>query len=330
VEFDIPVISIGNITIGGTGKTPFVEYLVELLHKRFKLGVLSRGYKRKTTGFLLANKATVLEDIGDESFQIFRKYPDIDVAVDEKRVNGIREMRKHNKDLQVILLDDAFQHRYIMPGVSILLIDYYRPVFKDFLLPYGELREHREAIRRANIVIITKVPGSIKPIEKRLWKKELKLFPYQYLYFTTYSYGELTPLIKGTGKKISLTEMKKKSSSVLVVTGIANPKPLVNYLQGFSGKVSALRFPDHHAYTQKDYQLIRKRYEMIPTTNKIIVTTEKDAVKMIRVDSLDQGVMERMYYLPVKVKFLDDRECDFDSNILNYVGEDKEINRLYK
>ncbi len=330
VEFNIPLISVGNITVGGTGKTPHVEYLIELLKDKFKIGILSRGYKRITKGFLMARKGITPDEIGDESYQIFSKYNDIHVAVDEKRVNGIVELRKTKKDLQVILLDDAFQHRYVKPGVSILLIDYYRPVFKDFLLPYGELREGSDAIRRAHIVIVTKVPDSIKPIEMRLWKKELKLFPYQYLYFTKYSYGDLTPVFKGKNSKISLSEIKKQSFAVLLITGIANPEPLANYIREFTRELIELHFPDHYSYTRQDSQQIQKKFEMLKSVNKIILTTEKDAVKLNKIQQFKDSYESKIFYLPVKVEFLDDSIGEFDSNIISYVTKNKKINRLYK
>lgn len=330
VEFDFPVIGVGNITVGGTGKTPHVEYLIELLSNKFKLGILSRGYKRLTKGFLLADKNKTHEDIGDESFQIFSKYKKIDVAVAEKRVNGIIQLKKKRKDLQVILLDDAFQHRYVKPGVSILLIDYYRPVFKDHYLPFGELRDSKDAIRRANIVVVTKVPDSIKPIEKRLWKKELNLFPYQFLYFSTYQYGRLTPVINSKSIKIPLSEIKESSFALLVVTGIAHPEPLIAYLKKFSKKVTPLHFSDHHLYTSGDLQLIRRKFNSIQDKKKIIVTTEKDSVKLSGLMNSEYALRDQIYYLPVKVKFLDEKKCDFDSNIVNYVAKNKKINRLHK
>ena len=328
VEFDFPVISIGNITIGGTGKTPHVEYLIELLHSKFRVGVLSRGYKRRTKGFLLAEKGASAEALGDESYQIFNKYEDVLVAVDESRVHGIRQLKKTEKNPDVILLDDAFQHRYVMPGVSILLIDYYRPIFKDHLLPWGELRERRDAVRRANIVIVTKVPDTIKPIEKRLWKKELDLFPYQYLYFTRFSYGLLTPLIKGV--EVSLKDMKKRGTVILLVTGIANPRPLLDYLKKYSKEVFPLRFPDHHDYTSEDCRLIEKRFEKIKSAEKIMITTEKDAGKLRNIMSSQDGLGSRAYYLPVKIKFSEDKESEFNRLILNYVAKNKKINRLHK
>lgn len=327
-EFDLPIISVGNITVGGTGKTPHIEYLVEMLNRRFKLAVLSRGYKRNTKGFILAGKDTDPDEIGDESYQVFSKYENISVAVDEKRVHGVKELKKNYKDLQVILLDDAFQHRYIKPGVSILLIDYHRPLNKDFLLPYGQLRECRDAIRRAHIVIVTKVPDSIKPIEMRLWKKELKLYPYQFMYFTKFTYGSLIPMDKGP--EIYLSELKQRSTSLLLVTGIANPEPMVKYLTRFSNTLQTMQYPDHHNYTVKDCQIIKSNFDRLPGNQKIIVITEKDAVKLRLNSAYNPELKSKTCYLPVRVKFLNEKECDFDSNILNYVAKNKKINRLHK
>ena len=182
VEFDVPVISVGNITVGGTGKTPHTEYLISLLRKDFRIAVLSRGYKRKSREFILATKKSMVYDIGDEPKQIKHKFPDIKVAVDRKRVNGISQLLKKDNNIDAILLDDAYQHRYVKPGLSILLIDYTQPIFRDFLLPFGNLRERKHETRRADIIIITKTPKKIKPIEKKIFIKDLNVLPYQFLY----------------------------------------------------------------------------------------------------------------------------------------------------
>ena len=204
VEFEFPVISVGNITVGGTGKTPHVEYLIDLLSEKFHIAFLSRGYRRKTKGFVQAGKNSGPDEIGDEPFQVHRKFQDITVAVDEKRVHGIEQLKKKNKKLQCIILDDAYQHRHVKPGLNILLIDYHRPLHKDFLLPAGDLRERIYGMHRANIVIVSKVPNNIKPIEKRIWIKDLNLFPYQFLYFTELEYGKLTPVFWEKQKELSL------------------------------------------------------------------------------------------------------------------------------
>lgn len=326
--FNFPVISVGNITVGGTGKTPHVEYLVELLSKKFRVSILSRGYKRKTKGFHLADKKSTPEEIGDESFQVFSKFRNVTVAVDEDRVHGIHELKKKIPDLQAVILDDAFQHRYVTPGVSIVLIDYYRPIHQDCFLPAGNLRESTYAIKRANIVIVTKVPEHIKPIEKRLWKKDLKLFPYQFLYFTTFGYGRLIPVFKSNKQTFSMEDIG--DASVLLVTGIANPAPLLEKVTSCENEVFKMYFPDHHDYNETDLNAIKNKYEKLKREKKIIITTEKDAIKLGKLAHVDRTIKEKMYYLPVHVKFLDDKQGEFDTNIINYVATNKEINRLHK
>ena len=197
--FDVPVISVGNITVGGSGKTPHVEYLIRQLHDKVKVAVLSRGYKRKSRGYVLADKQSTARDIGDESYQILKKFPGIYVAVDKKRCNGIERLTSDEatKDTDVILLDDAYQHRYVKPGINILLVDYHRLIIYDKLMPAGRLREPQSGKARADIVIITKCPADLKPMEFRVLTKALNLYPYQKLFFTTLEYGDLQPLYCG-------------------------------------------------------------------------------------------------------------------------------------
>ncbi len=327
--FNLPVISVGNITVGGTGKTPHIEYLIRLLKDDVKVSVLSRGYKRKTKDFLLASKNTQPKDIGDEPFQMYTKYPEIPVAVDRKRVHGIEELQKRIPGLKAVLLDDAYQHRYVTPGISILLIDYYRPVFKDYLLPFGDLREKRREIKRANIVIITKCPSALKPIEKRLWIKELHLYPYQVLYFTTFKYGMLIPVFKSEKYSKKPEDVKLNSPDVLLVSGIANPEPLEEQVKKWSKYVHTIRYHDHHDYTNEDIKDMIRDFGKLNPKNRITVTTEKDAVKIKSLNVEPGEFKENLFYLPVNVGFLENKK-QFDSNIRDYVTKNKRIGRLYK
>jgi tetraacyldisaccharide 4'-kinase len=329
VEFDFPVISVGNITVGGTGKTPHVEYLLNMLDKENNTALLSRGYKRKTKGFVLADKNSSPEQIGDESFQIGQKYKNIRVAVDEKRVHGIKMLKKINPELQCVVLDDAFQHRYVTPGISILLIDYYRPLQNDHMLPAGNLRECKQGIHRANIVIVTKVPHEIKPIEKRLWIKELNLFPYQFLYFSTFSYGKLKPVFGRQQKEISLGELAELNASLLLISGISNPLPLSQKFIPICSSLQHIQYPDHHEYTTDDLKDIARRFNEMTGDNKMIVTTEKDAVKLKFLTGVTSILTENMYFIPVEVIFLDEKKEEFEGNILNYVRNNKRISRLH-
>ena len=226
-SYDIPVISVGNITVGGTGKTPHTEYLVRLLSKKYKVAVLSRGYKRKSKGFLLATPDTPVEQIGDEPFQMKRKFPDIYVAVDKDRCHGIERLcdKSVAPDLDVIILDDAYQHRYVKPGVNILLVDYHRMIVEDRLLPAGRLREPKEGKNRANIVIVTKCPHDIKPMGIRVISKALNLYPYQKLYFSTFRYREMIPLFDKQASRRTLDQLAE-NEQVLLLTGIAMPEQM--------------------------------------------------------------------------------------------------------
>jgi len=330
-EFHVPVISIGNITVGGTGKTPHVEYLVELLKDKFEVATLSRGYKRKTSGFLYVEPNAAVAEVGDEPLQIKRKFPEITVSVCENRVAGAEKLlaASEKKTPDVILLDDAFQHRRIIPGINILLIDYNRPIKEDSLLPAGRLREGAAQMRRANIIIFTKCnPGEVTPIMRRILQKEVKLKPYQELFFTTFEYGNLQPVF--SGKELKNEFYKKQTYGILIVTGIAFPSLIPKHLKQFAGETDMVQFPDHHAFTSKDIQLIMSKFQQLKSEKKIIVTTEKDAVRFSDLSELDEQFKSALYYLPAKVKFLDEEGKMFNKKILNYVGENKSNRELHQ
>lgn len=330
-QFKIPVITIGNITVGGTGKTPHVEYLVKLLSRNFKIAVLSRGYKRKTSEFILASASSGVSDIGDEPKQIKQKFPDIEVAVSGNRVEGIKKLLSAYPDLDTIILDDGYQHRYVKPGLSILLIDYNRPLRSDHFLPYGNLRECYSETRRAHIVIVTKTPENIKPIEKRIFIKDLHLFPYQFLYFTSYTYLPPMPVFKkAPNQKISYEYIRKYHVTVVLVTGIANPGPLLRFLKKYTASTEHIQFADHHDFSVKDMERITQRFLQLNSKHKIIITTEKDAVRLREIKGTDKNLLQFLYYIPVEVKFIDGDVRRFDRDITDYVGENKEVNRLHK
>src|SRR5680860_510600 len=301
-EFDVPVISIGNITVGGTGKTPHVEYIVNLLRDKFEIATLSRGYKRKTSGFLYVETNSTVLEVGDEPLQIKNRFPDITVSVCENRVTGVEKLLHvdHEKLPDVVLLDDAFQHRRITPGINILLIDYNRPIKEDMLLPAGRLREGKRQIRRANVILFTKCPGEVTPIMRRIMQNEVSLKPYQELYFTTYEYELIQPVfsLKGLNKAFYL----KKDFAILIVTGITFPESVHNYLREFSKKTETLSFPDHHNYSAEDIHLIISKFESLKSKKKIIITTEKDAVRFKDCQDLTKEFKKTLYFLPVKVK----------------------------
>lgn len=329
VKFDFPVICVGNVTVGGTGKTPHVEYLVHLLGQKFHIAVLSRGYKRRTKGYVESGHKTGPADIGDEPYQMSTKFDTAKIAVDENRVHGIQTLRHKHKKLQAVIMDDGFQHRHVEAGVNIVLVDYHRPVFKDHLLPYGDLRERSHALHRANIVIVTKVPHHIKPIEKRILIKELDLFPYQFLFFTTLEYGHPKPVFSSGKKGLKTDDLHHMS--VLLVSGIGNPAPLISKIRSVSHHIDVMTFPDHHDYRERDIRDITLRFDNLKDKKKLIITTEKDAVKIRHQQKeISSSLKEKMYFMPVHIKFLDNKQEEFDEIIMNYVKKNRRISRLHQ
>ncbi len=330
-EFDVPVISIGNITAGGTGKTPHVEYLIDLLKEKFEVVTLSRGYKRKTKGFRIAEINSNVGEVGDEPLQMKRKFPEVTVAVSENRIRGIEKLLNipGKKSPDVILLDDAFQHRRVIPGINILLIDYNRPLKQDSLLPAGRLRESISEMSRANIIIFTKCsPEKVTPIQKRIMQKDVRLKPYQKLFFTSFTYEDLKPVFAEGEPEIELSELN--NHSILIVTGIAFPKLIPEYLKKYASETEIINFPDHYNFRNKDIELIMNRFTEINSENKIIVTTEKDAIRFAEMPDLEPQFKSALYYLPLKVSFLDKEEKMFNKDILNYVGKNKSNRELYR
>ena len=257
---DIPLICIGNLWVGGTGKTPHTEYLINLLHQQYHVAVLSSGYKRKTKGYLLANDESSPASIGDEPYQIKSKFHNIRVAVDEKRCHGVEQLLKlDNPPVDVILLDDAFQHRYVKPGLNILLTDDNRLFSEDAILPAGRLRESEAGKRRARIVIVTKCPSTLKPIDYNIITKKLNLFPYQQLYFSSFRYGNLKAVFPEIQANEAAKEMRLssiKAMAVLLVTGISSPKTLVEQLENYTNHIKLLSFDDNHDFSLHDLELI--------------------------------------------------------------------------
>ena len=322
--YQTPVISVGNITVGGTGKTPHVEYLIRLLKDKLNVAVLSRGYKRKSNGFVLAGKDTPMRMIGDEPYQMKQKYPDVTVAVDKKRTRGIERLEDMSAD--VILLDDAFQHRYVKPGINILLVDYHRLIIYDKLLPAGRLREPLRGKDRADIVIVTKCPKELKPMEYRVIIKAMSLFPYQNLYFTTLDYDPLRPVFGG-GKSRSLEELG--NTNVLLLTGIASPRQLTEDLTPQVKSIKPLTFADHHNFKRKDIGRLNEAFESMEQP-RLIITTEKDAARLTAVEGLSDEVKKHLYTLPVRISFMLEQEEQFNQNIIGYVHKNSRNSILAK
>ena len=327
-SFDIPVISVGNITVGGSGKTPHVEYLINLLHEKFRVAVLSRGYKRKSHGYLLAGKDTTMPEIGDEPFQMKSKYSDIYVAVDKDRCHGIDRLTTDDatKDVDAILLDDAYQHRYVKPGINILLIDYHRLIIYDKLLPAGRMREPKEGTSRADIVIITKCPKDLKPMEFRVLKRALNLYPYQDLYFTTLRYNALKALF--SDERLSLNALPK-NVNIMLLTGIASPEQMMVDLQTVSKRITPLTFGDHHLFTAEDVEQINSTFAAMHKP-KVIITTEKDATRLENLDGLSEETKSNIYALPIRIQFMLGGEEEFNNKIISYVRKNSRNSILVK
>jgi tetraacyldisaccharide 4'-kinase len=304
---DIYVVSAGNITVGGTGKTPFVEYLARTLSKDYRVAVLSRGYKRTTKGFRFADGNATPAELGDEPYQIKRKFPNVVVAVDADRVRGIAQIRKAYPNTQVILLDDAFQYRKIKPNFSILLADYSRPLYRDSMLPGGRLREWACFAKRADVMVVTKSPAEITPDEQRNIQQEYaRIFPRD-IFFSSIGYGEPAAVFPN-GKSLSNGELQQYD--VLLVTGIANPKPFETHILQHAASVQTVTFPDHHAFSEKDIAQIAEKWDAIPSAKKILLTTEKDAVRLQQM-KIPETIAQCSYYVPIEVKFSDHQSSVF-------------------
>ncbi|MDR1810300.1 MAG: tetraacyldisaccharide 4'-kinase [Prevotella sp.] len=319
---NVHVISVGNLTVGGTGKTPHIEYLIDLLRPHFRVATLSRGYKRATKGFVLATPNSTFEDIGDEPLQIKHKFPDVIVAVDEDRQHGIDTLLEMKDKPGIILLDDAFQHRYVKPSFSILLSSYERPIYKDSLLPAGRLREPLSSMERANIVVVTKTPKYLKPIDIRIIAHEFNIYPYQSLLFTTIDYGNLISVFSKQDlfSKKELPLMNLMHRKVLLITGVASPAAIQEELGKYTDSIVLRVYPDHHSFTPEDIQAIETAYREMEDETAVVVVTEKDAVRLIGRKGISDTLKNSMYYLPIKVAFntMEDKAL-FDKKINRHV-----------
>ena len=316
VSFDRPTICIGNITVGGTGKTPHTEMLMKMLMKDRRVAVLSRGYRRKTRGFILANAHSTMQEIGDEPWQMKQKFPDSIVAVDGNRRRGIRRLLQgsETRDLQVILLDDAFQHRYVKPDLNILLTDYHRLMTDDTMLPAGRLREPISGKERANMVVVTKCPHNMKPMEYRVIQEALNLRPYQHLFFSTFRYGPLRHLF---GKNAGQAEELTAETHILLITGIACPQQMLMDLRRTTRHITPLVFADHHEFSSHDIEKIEKAFTALQGSKRLIVTTEKDAARLLNIENLSPIVRRHVYVIPIEVEILRGQADEFRQEIMS-------------
>jgi len=276
---------------------------------------------------VLASTKTAMPEIGDEPYQMKQKFPKVTVAVDKNRCQGIDLLADNDKHLDVILLDDAFQHRYVKPGINILLVDYHRLIIYDKLLPAGRLREPMTGKNRADIVIVTKCPTTLKPMEYRVITRAMNLYPYQHLYFTTLEYDELRPMFPQTPKKMTMSQLADKN--VLLLSGIASPEQMEHDLSPLSPNLVPLTFSDHHQFKQKDIQLINETFAAMPAP-KLIITTEKDATRLQLAETLSDEVRKNLYVLPVRIKFMQEQEDNFNNQIIDYVHKNSRNSILAK
>ena len=311
-QFDFPIICIGNLCLGGTGKTPTTEYLINLLKGQFHVATLSRGYGRKTKGFVLADESANYEAIGDEPYQYFRKFNDIQVAVDENRAEGVQKLINQANPPEIILLDDAFQHRQIQAGLNILLTDYNCLYSEDFLLPAGTLRDIRSAAKRADIIVVTKAPEKLSDNEFERLKSRLKTSDNQNVFSSYLTYGALVPLNE-KAKSIDLNDV----SCAIALCGIAKPAPFVEEIRKRFSEIKQLIFNDHHDFSAGDMEKIVKTFETFGKQKAIIVTTEKDASRLMKNSYLCQFNNLPIFALPIEVRF--HQEEAFNSEIDTYV-----------
>ena len=316
--FNLPIINVGNLSVGGTGKSPMVDYLVSLLKYQYRVATLSRGYKRRTKGYILAGEQSNAVEIGDEPMQFHLRHQDIAVAVGEQRIEAVPQLLYDRPETEVIILDDAFQHRAITPGFNILLTDYNNLYTRDFYLPTGDLRDNISSYSRADAIIVTKCPHDLTVEQANMLSAELAPMIHQQLFFSAISYGLLYHIVSLTPRTFS------KNTEVLLVCGIASPEPLTNYLNEQTSSYDAMYFNDHYIFSIDDLRDIRKRFEKLQGTDKLIVTTEKDAVRLMK---FRQEIKDLPFYvLPISTGFLFNGKPKFNDLITNFISDFKKNN----
>lgn len=314
IRFSLPVIGVGNLSVGGTGKTPHTEYLINLLKPYLQVAVLSRGYKRNSRGFLKVQPSHTVREVGDEPLLYKSKYNTIGVFVDENRVEGISQMLMKNPEIQTVLLDDVFQHRSIIPGLNILLTEFDYPFFNDFFLPYGKLREWRTGYKRADTIIVTKCPTKISKNEMNNIIHKINPLPHQTVFFSRYKYYN-PYFIYNFNSILKLDE----SYRVVLISALASSSYLLNYLQGLNVDVTSLEYTDHHDFTHDEIEKLKIIYDNLTSQKKIILTTEKDAMRLdVHREYIIQNKLP-IYILPVSVEFIQDDQLSFDEYVKNFL-----------
>jgi tetraacyldisaccharide 4'-kinase len=312
-----PAICVGNLCMGGSGKTPHVGYLVDLLKENnFNVAILSRGYKRKTKGFRLANSTSTSKDVGDEPLLFYKKHEDIPIAVCENRIKGMDKIMEKFPETNVFLLDDAYQYMPLRPGLSILLSDYYKNYINDFVVPVGRLREGKSAAKDADIIIITKSPKTVPTMEEQMILNKIRPQPYQKVYFSYIEFGELTAFTQ-MAKNLSVDSLR----SAVAVCGIANPYPFLEYINSSFWEKQQLVFSDHHCFTKEDIQKIHKYFDRSMQKNCAVITTEKDAMRLLDSEFKEEIEALPIFYIPIEVKFHRKYKEEFEEQILEYVSK---------
>ena len=309
-KFDIPIVCVGNITVGGTGKTPSAEMIIEYMSKTHNVALLSRGYGRKTKGYREVTLDDSYRDVGDEPLQIKFKFPSAVVVVCENRREGIRRIMAEHPEVGLVVMDDGFQHRYVDPKVNVVIVDSsQKPVEQDYMLPYGRLRDVRKSLDRAHYFLVTKCSDSMSPLERRLMLKELKRIAYQRVYFMRYEAMPIRPVFVADAERNEIPDLSK----VIAMSGIGNPDNFIRSLRLHYRVVDELTFDDHHVYKVRDTKVMEELLEKHPEA--YIVTTEKDAVKMFSSKKMPESVRHRLYYIPVKMAYIEESDKDFLQNL---------------
>ena len=324
-RFKTPIISVGNLAVGGAGKSPMTEYLVSLLKDEYKLATLSRGYGRRTKGFLTVKTSSLAEDIGDEPLQFKKKFPEITVAVCEDRVEGIKELNQHH---ELIIMDDAYQHRAVKPGFSILLFDYSSLHKHQWFLPTGDLRESLSGRKRADVIVITKAPTSLSNKERRTLRDKVAPFPHQEVFFSSLEYASLKRIFDSK-PDFKIGDIQPHTV-VFLLTGIANPAPLLEYLKQFSRNIISLEYGDHHQFTRKNIAKLVKEFKAADSIDKLIITTEKDAQRLSSYHVQELLRPLPVYYLPVKALIQPPGDRRFNDLIREYVRKHTVNHRVHK
>lgn len=310
-QFGLPLICVGNLSVGGTGKSPMVEYLIRLLKDEFRIATLSRGYKRKTKGYALANAGSTALEIGDEPMQFHLKFPEVPVAVGEERIVAVPQLLHDRPDTELIILDDAFQHRAIHAGLNILLTEYGNLFTRDFYLPTGDLRDLKSSYRRAQIMVVTKCRPDLPVAEKKKIEAEINPRQQQSVFFTSIQYGQLYHILNHQPAAIT------GETEVLLVTGIANPRPLKQQLEAQCRSYQMLAYSDHHIFTIDDLREVRKKFDTLTASHKIILTTEKDAVRLMKFKTEMEDWP--IYVIPVRHHFLFEEEELFAKKVRQFI-----------